>query len=398
MANNIYIWSTDSSLWESSGADIIYLATTPGANGDAGGQSKNIVGNNQTLQSTPLKDALLDIGSDNLVTLAGNYTGADSRTPYNLNYTAKLTLKEISGVRFSTGGKLNFSSQTGGPHTTADDGSALNDRNIKVNVVADNDAFAQGSSTAFGTTQNLSTNGFLSLAGTLTVTGDASANINVASRGNIAGLEDDQGNWVNNASSNILNASAYKAENFYITNNFTGTLTADARLKATSTVGATANSNTVQAHGVWGISSVKSDGYWGKKLDDGSYYGTIVATANNSNIRASITDTKPKEDGTYSDGAATATGNIIGAYGIRSGSDDPNNYSGSITLDSHNGLNGYYGYNGTITVSALNNTFYLKSQGDVGLTFSGNSVKAVGMASNSLTVNGMFLGGNICDC
>lgn len=392
MANNIYIWSTDSSLWESSGADIIYLATTPGANGDAGGQSKNIVGNNQTLQSTPLKDALLDIGSDNLVTLAGNYTGADNRTPYNLNYTAKLTLKEISGVRFSTGGKLNFSSQTGGPHTTADDGSALNDRNIKVNVVADNDAFAQGSSTAFGTTQNLSTNGFLSLAGTLTVTGDASANINVASRGNIAGLEDDQGNWVNNASSNILNASAYKAENFYITNNFTGTLTADARLKATSTVGATANSNTVQAHGVWGISSVKSDGYWGKKLDDGSYYGTIVATANNSNIRASITDTKPKEDGTYSDGAATATGNIIGAYGIRSGSDDPNNYSGSITLDSHNGLNGYYGYNGTITVSALNNTFYLKSQGDVGLTFSGNSVKAVGMASNSLTVNGMFLG------
>lgn len=278
MANNIYIWSTDSSLWESSGADIIYLATTPGANGDAGGQSKNIVGNNQTLQSTPLKDALLDIGSDNLVTLAGNYTGADNRTPYNLNYTAKLTLKEISGVRFSTGGKLNFSSQTGGPHTTADDGSALNDRNIKVNVVADNDAFAQGSSTAFGTTQNLSTNGFLSLAGTLTVTGDASANINVASRGNIAGLEDDQGNWVNNASSNILNASAYKAENFYITNNFTGTLTADARLKATSTVGATANSNTVQAHGVWGISSVKSDGYWGKKLDDGSYYGTIVAT------------------------------------------------------------------------------------------------------------------------
>ena len=99
MANNIYIWSTDSSLWESCGADIIYLATTPGANGEAGGQSKNIVGNNQTLQSTPLKDALLDIGSDNLVTLAGNYTGADGRTPYNLNYTAKLTLKEISGVQ-----------------------------------------------------------------------------------------------------------------------------------------------------------------------------------------------------------------------------------------------------------------------------------------------------------
>ena len=393
MANNIYIWSTDSSLWESSGADIIYLATTPGANGDAGGQSKNIVGNNQTLQSTPLKDALLDIGSDNLVTLAGNYTGADGRTPYNLNYTAKLTLKEISGVRFSTGGELNFSSQTGGPHTTADDGSALNDRNIKVNVVADNDAFVQGSSTAFGTTQNLSTNGFLSLAGTLTVTGDASANINVASRGNIAGLTNDDGGWVNNASSNILNASAYKAENFYITNNFTGTLTADAELRATSTVGATANSNTVQAHGVWGISSVRSDGYWGKKLDDGSYYGTIVATANGSVIRASVDDLKPNEDGSTPDSAATATGNIIGAYGIRSGSDDPNNYSGSITLDSHNGLNGYYGYNGSISVSASNNKFVLKAQGkDVALTFTGNSVKAVGIASNSLTVNGMFLG------
>ena len=394
MANNIYIWSTESNIWETSGVDIIYLATTPGANGDPGGQSGGVTTINQTKDTLPLIDALLDIGSDNLVTLAGNYTGAAGRDPYNLLYHAKLTLKEISGVRFSTGGKLNFSSQTGGPHTTADNGQPLDDRNIKIDIVADNmdRPFEGGRDTAYGTTQDMSTNGFLSQSGTLTVTGDASAIINVASRGLLEGLTNKDGGSVNNASQNTLNASAYKAENFYITNNFTGTLTADAVLHATSTVGVAASSNKVQAHGVWGTSSVRSDGYWGKRLDNGSFYGKITATANGSNIRASVDDTKVNDDGSHSDTAASITANAIGAYGIRSGADVADAYSGSITLDSHNGLNGYYGYNGYISVAAKNNTFTAKAKGDNGLTFSGNSVKAIGMASNSLTVNGMFLG------
>ena len=122
MASNLIIanpWIKDDFLVSATNYDIVNMATSPGQ--DIGGQSYQSYGSSWVkTRDTVYEDALLELTTNNMLTLAGNYVSGSCYGAYNLYYMINgVAQKEISGAKFSgNGGSINFSAQTGGAYVT----------------------------------------------------------------------------------------------------------------------------------------------------------------------------------------------------------------------------------------------------------------------------------------
>ena len=394
MAANIIIanpGTNDAYIITLTNGDILNLATSPK---DEGGQSWMTYSANWRLRNMEeYENALLEVATDNLITLAGNYQGnTEASRQYNLYYKSGIAQKELSGILYSGGeGSINFSSQTGAAIVTDSTGNEKPvDTSIAI-LVEQSGTIAGGESTEdFSTSQNFSANGIRSVSGILDVTGNLSATISAVSGLSVSGLRDSSGNYVANTSGNTGNASALNAESLAISGNFTGNLNADASLSAEYKAASgtiTVESNFVQTHGILVSSALTIEGVWGS--ESGGY---ISSRADGTSLFAGFSGNGEAE----SDLIATVSGNVIGAYGIRAGNTDTTDYSGSVAFGTSSGLFGEYGFNGTISTTANNNSFSVygckTGTSEVKASITENSIRSIGIAADTLTVNGQFLG------
>ena len=248
----------------------------------------------------------------------------------------------------------------------------------------------------FDASLNYSSNGVYSTSGLLTVTGDLSADVEVNSNLTTSYLQKNT-TLTNNNSDNVGNASAFHAQQLLISNNFTGNLAETVQYKGTSAyTGFRVDNNTAQAHGILVETSLLVNGYFGNQTSSG-LVGSIVSTANNSSLLADGISQPDVTEGEKQGRSAYVTGNKIGAYGLRAGDASSLSYSGSITLGQESGLFGAYGYNGSISTTANNNSFRARAYGNsptgsFTMDVSNNSIRSIGIAAQTLTVNGQFLG------
>lgn len=404
MATNLVIANPgikDDSVFSCSNSDVINMATSPGT--DTGGQSWLYYYRSWVQTDVKIyEDALLDLRTNNMLTLAGNYDSSSTAGElYNMYYVIDgIAQKEIAGAMFSgDGGSINFSAQTGSAYVTKS-GSLTEkpvDQDIRILVQQGGTIPAAASPDSYNATLNYSANGVYSKSGLLTVTGDLSADVTANSSLRTTYLQKDK-TLTNNNTGNVGNASAFNAQNLLITNNFTGTLAEKVQYNATSAYTAfQVNNNIVQAHGILVGSSLAVEGYFGNNTSSG-FVGTINSTADNSTLLADGCSQPDLDPGAEKQGrSAAVTGNNIGSYGLRAGNASSLSYSGSITLGKNSGLFGAYGFNGSISTSASNNTLEAIAYGNNPTsTFSAdvanNSIRSIGIAAQSLTLNGQFLG------
>ena len=402
MASNLIIANPgikDGFLVSATNYDIVNMATSPGQ--DIGGQSYQSYGSSWVkTRDTVYEDALLELKTNNMLTLAGNYVSSSQYGAYNLYYMINgVAQKEISGAKFSgNGGSINFSAQTGGAYVTKSGSLSEKplDHDIRIFVDQGGTIAPGASPDDFDASLNYSSNGVYSTSGLLTVTGDLSADVEVNSNLTTSYLQKNT-TLTNNNSDNVGNASAFHAQQLLISNNFTGNLAETVQYKGTSAyTGFRVDNNTAQAHGILVETSLLVNGYFGNQTSSG-LVGSIVSTANNSSLLADGIFQPDVTEGEKQGRSAYVTGNKIGAYGLRAGDASSLSYSGSITLGQESGLFGAYGYNGSISTTANNNSFRALAYGNsptgsFTMDVSNNSIRSIGIAAQTLTVNGQFLG------